>query len=77
MVYVRRESGVITAVFANPQKGRGAGVPEEALSDSHPDVVAYRLRPPAKHPWEGEIEQLKIRLAALEAALNAESEKAP
>src|SRR5687768_11183100 len=37
-VYVRREAGLVTGVFAIPQPGYA----EEPIEDDHPDVVAYQ-----------------------------------
>lgn len=44
-VYVQRDDGVVTGVYANPQ----AGYAEEALAVDAPEVIAY-LNPPEPVP---------------------------
>lgn len=42
-VYVQRSGGLVTGVYVLPQPG----LAEEAISDAHPDVLAYLAGPPS------------------------------
>lgn len=72
MVYVQREAGLVTGVFANFNEG----VTEpEPLADDHPDVLAFRARMeprPFADAMPLIIGGLHARIEALEARTDAE-----